>query len=338
MGYKNKSYQLSLERQVIQTLERMQAFGESKHNEKIDGNLKAKIFSASTYRTYKKHCIYFTNWIQRIHPEVTNLRKARKYMKEWLDMRTAQGLSAYTIQVEAKALAKLYGISPDDKDYYVPPIRHRADITRSRGAAVRDRNFNESKHADFVNFCKATGLRRAGIGRIRGCDLWTKDDIEKRLHELHRIPEGDRTPEQKAMLKACQDTEFFEEKYFIFVTEKGGRSRLAPIIGPHTDEVVARFRGTKSSDKVWQHVSTNADIHGYRAAYANALYNQYARALKDIPYDAVSKSTGRRYQSEVYVCRSDLKGRRFDRVALQKVEKALGHNSLHTFVQNYFRE
>ena len=45
------------------------------------------------------------------------------------------------------------------------------------------------------------------------------------------------------------------------------------------------MKNTGATEKVWQHVNGNADIHGYRAEYATAMYKQYARDIKDIPYD-----------------------------------------------------
>lgn len=339
MGYKDKSRQLSLDQQVTQALERMQAFGQSKHKEKREGDIRDKIFSVSTYRAYKKHCLYFVRWVKEQYPEVTNLRQARRHMDEWLTWRDGT-MSAYTAQLEAKALAKLYQIGQDDPDYHKPPVRHRADIKRSRGPAVRDKNFNPDLHRDLIDFCTATGLRRAGMGRIRGCDLWTREDIETRLVELLSVSEAERTPEQQSMIRVCQDTQIFthNEQYFVYVVEKGGRPRLSPIIGPHVEDVVERFRQTKPTDKVWPVVNSNADIHSYRAVYANSLYREYARPLDEIPYDTTNRATGHRFQSQVYVCRGDMAGKRFDRPALQVVEKALGHNSLHTFVSNYFRE
>lgn len=51
-------------------------------------------------------------------------------------------MSASTLHTEAKALGKLYGICPDDEDYYQPPQRRREDIKRSRGPAKRDKHFS----------------------------------------------------------------------------------------------------------------------------------------------------------------------------------------------------
>ena len=66
-----------------------------------------------------------------------------------------------------------------------------------------------------------------------------------------------------------------------------------------------------------------------------ALYKSYAREPEDIPYDKVNKGNGKKYQSDVYVCRGDMKGLKLDKRAMLIVEKALGHESLHTFASHY---
>lgn len=49
------------------------------------------------------------------------------------------------------------------------------------------------------------------------------------------------------------------------------------------------------------------------------------------------KSTGKRYQSEVYVCRSENKGKRLDKRAMYEVSHALGHNRLCVVGEHYIR-
>ena len=51
------------------------------------------------------------------------------------------------------------------------PTRHRADITRSRTAAQRDKNFNAENHKEFIEFCKGTGLRKSELECLRGDQL-----------------------------------------------------------------------------------------------------------------------------------------------------------------------
>ena len=98
--------------------------------------------------------------------------------------------------------------------------------------------------------------------------------------------------------------------YFTHVRNgKGGRARLSPIIGPDSAQIIERMQNTPGEEKVWQHVHKSADIHGYRAEYATAMYKAHARPIEEIPYDRVNRGTGRKYQSEVYTCRKDEAGK-----------------------------
>lgn len=338
MGRKNKSYYKDLHQQAYDRLNGMQAFGESKKEAVANGTDRGKIFSFNTYQTYWKHTKYFLKYIKETHPECTTLKSAKKYVNEWLQMRTDQGLSAWTIQTEAKALSKLYGIQPDDEGYFKPPKRNREDIKRSRGDRVRDRHFSEENNDELVKFCKGTGLRRSELMELRGKDLVTRSQIEYEIARLNALPAGERSAAADKRLEMLQDTRLFDEEYFTHVRNgKGGRERLSPIIGRFAGQIIGRIRETPAEEKVWQYVNTNADIHGYRAEYATAIYKTHARPIQDIPYDRVHRGTGRRYQSEVYTCRKDEAGKKLDKAAMLVCSKALGHNRISVVADNYIR-
>ena len=256
MGRRNKSYSKDLHQQAYERLNGMQAFGESRRAAKVEGTDRDKIFSFNTYKSYWKHTKYFIKYIKEHHPECTTLKKARKYVGEWLQDSVDRGLSAWTIGVQRSAMGKLYGIAPDDEDFFKAPKKQRENIKRSRGVRVR----------------------------------------------------------------------------------KGGRERISPIIGPNMEQIVERIRNTPAEEKVWQHVHQSADIHGYRAEYATAIYKSHARPIAEIPYDRVNKGTGHRYQSQVYTCRKDESGRKLDKAAMLVCSKALGHNRLEVVANNYIRD
>ena len=338
MGRKNKSYYKDLHQQAYDRLNGMQAFGESKKEAEANGTDRGKIFSFNTHQTYWKHTKYFLKYIKEVHPECTTLKSAKKYVNEWLQLRTDQGLSAWTIQTEAKALSKLYGIQPDDEGYFKPPKRNREDIKRSRGDRVRDRHFSEENNDELVKFCKGTGLRRSELMELRGKDLVTRAQIEDEIARLNALPAGERSAAADKRLEMLQDTRLFDEEYFTHVRNgKGGRERLSPIIGRFAGQIIGRIRETPAEEKVWQYVNTNADIHGYRAEYATAIYKTHARPIQDIPYDRVHRGTGRRYQSEVYTCRKDEAGKKLDKAAMLVCSKALGHNRISVVADNYIR-
>lgn len=338
MGRKDKKYSKTLHQQAYERLTGMQAFGESKKDAMASGTAKDKIFSHSTYKTYWKHTKYFLKWVEQKYPECTTLRSARKYVNEWLQERTDQDLSAWTIQTEAKALGKLYGIQPDDPGYFKPPKRHRADITRSRVDVARDQHFSVTNNDELIKFCQGTGLRRRELEKLQGADLVTREHIEQEISRMAAIPAGNLTPEQIQYKTRLHDARMFDSKYYVHVRfGKGGRKRFSPIIGKNAAQIVQRIQNTDANKKVWGHVSSNADIHGYRGDYATQIYKAHARPINQIPYDRVNKGTGHPYQSGVYVCRKDEAGKRLDKDAMLICSKALGHNRIDVVANNYIR-
>lgn len=344
MGRKNKSYSKDLHQQAYEKLTGMQAFGQSKQEAVADGTEKDKIFSFATYQTYWKHTKYFIKWIQDKHPDCTTLKAARRHVGEWLQSRVdqvdgrGQHLSAWTIQTEAAALNKLFQIDKADPDRFQSPKRKRSEIKRSRVTAARDRHFSVTNNDELIKFCKGTGCRRGVLEKLEGRDLWTRKEMEDKVSFL-----GGRTdlsPKEVKHLAALRDalTVFPDRDYFIHHRkDKNGRYRFAPVIGPEKDKIIERMRNTGTAERVWRHVNSNADIHGYRAEYATAMYKQYAREIADIPYDRVNKGTGRRFQGDVYTCRRDESGRKLDRRAMKKCSKALGHNRICVVADNYIR-
>ena len=338
MGRRNKAYFKDLHQQAYDRLTGMQAFGESKKEAVANGTEKDKIFAFNTYKSYWKHTKYFIKYIKEKHPECTTLKKAKKYANEWLQTRVDQGLSAWTVQLEAKALGKLYGISPDDENYFKPPKRNREDIKRSRGVRVRDRHFSKTNNDELIRFCKGTGLRRSELVELRGKDLITREQIEAEISRLESRLPAELTSADTKRLEMLQDARLFPEGYFTHVRNgKGGRERLSPIVGPDAAQIIERLQNTPGEEKVWQHVHQSADIHGYRAEYATAIYKAHAREIQDIPYDRVNRGTGRKYQSEVYTCRKDEAGRKLDKAARLVFSKAVGHNRISVVADNYIR-
>ena len=338
MGRKNKEYSKNLHQQAFERLRDMQAFGVSKKESVADGTSKDKIFAYKTYEAYWKHTKYFIKYVQEKHPECTTLKTAKQYMNEWLQMRTEEGKSPWTIHLEAKALGKLFGIDPDDKNYFQPPKRERQEITRSRVDRVRDKHFSKSNNDELIKFCKGTGLRRSELLDLRGKDLITRAEIEAEISQLEKLQEESYDPNRERRIGMLQDTRMFQGEYFTHVRcGKGGRVRMSPIIGPNAEQIIERMKNTAPEEKVWQHVSENADIHGYRAEYATEMYKAHARAIEDIPYDRVNKGTGRKFQGDVYVCRKDEAGRKLDKAAMLICSKALGHNRIEVVANNYIR-
>lgn len=241
----------SLVRQIQDILWDKCAMGQSKHKAKADGTAQEHIYSYNTYRTYMRHCNYFVRWCAQNAPEGQKLRTmedCRPYAAGWLQSRIDAGYSPYTIKLQASALCKLYGQSAADLGLPSTPTRHRADISRSRGTAVRDTDFSEKRNREIISFCRCTGLRRRELATIRGTDLCWGADGKAYIHVTHG---------------------------------KGGRERDAVILD-NNPKVIARMQAAED-DLVWPRIPSHMDVHGYRADYATALYHRVARNIDTIP-------------------------------------------------------
>ena len=113
--------------------------------------------------------------------------------------------------------------------------------------------------------------------------------------------------------------------YFLEIKGKGGRVRLAPIVGTQEQVQAVVNRIQAAQGKVWGKVHSAADIHAYRAEYATRVYEMHARPVDEIPKDAA------------YHCRGDLKGVVYDKAAMRIASEALGHNRISVIAGHYIR-
>lgn len=280
MSKKNKK---SLVFQVSESLKRKMAIGRSKKEDKRLGVSHKYIYSWETFHSYQKEMCYFVKWCKSNH-KVKTLEDCKPFADEWLQSRA--GLSGYTQKLDVSALKKLYDNNIELT--FQAKETKRVDITRSRGAKIRDSHFSEEKNADLVAFCRSTGLRRAELEALTGNQL-----------------------------------EFIKGNPYIRVdrASKGGKVRYAPIVGEQ--KLVIERMKRAGSGKVWGKVSSNADIHSYRADYAKKVYSMYARNPREIP------------QNERYMCRADKAGTWYDKRAMLVASKALGHNRLNVIAEHY---
>ena len=331
---------LTLDQQAFVKLNEMLKAGEghSRHEDKLTGADKGRIYSFKSFNTYRQSIGYFIDWLEVFHPEVETMKNARKYAGDWLESLEGR-YSADTLHTRKSAINKYYGISPTDPDYYTPPVRHRESITRSRLRTKTDAHFSEKNNALLISCCKCVGLRREGMEHMKPEDLFDTEMLKAERRRIEAIPEKDRTKKDAKLLECISKIYVFEgiPEYYIFTKEKGGKYRLAPLIGPKEDidAFVEKINSTAKGHRVWGKITKNCDVHSYRAEYAARVYRLYARPIEEIPYDAVNKGSGKRYQSEVYVCRGDQAGKKFDKRAMLKCEIALGHETLHTFASHY---
>ena len=279
----------SLDYQIVQRFQSILRIGESKHAHKLAGDANKYIFSYSTYHSYCKHAKLFAAWLRKNHKECKKLSQAQRFVNEYLEYRIAQQKSPYTIKLDLSALVKLYGGSTA-ADYIPTPPRLRKNIKRSRQELPHHKHFSEKRNAMLAATAKATGLRRSELCQLR-CGDWELD------------PGSGPNP---------------EPKYYILVSRgaKGGRPRRAEVLCDDPEAIINFMKAQGGAmDKVFKKpISKAAPIHAWRAEYATAVYLKYARPLDTLP------------RKEIYYCRKDRKGIKFDKKAMGHASACLGHS------------
>ena len=228
--------------QVQETLKQKLCIGEQKHFAKQLGTASDGIYSWSTYKTYLAKSCAFVKWARAQHGCRT-LAEARNYVNTYIKHHIDKGYSPYTQKTIASSLAKLYGCST--KDFTPTQTRHRANITRSRKGIAK---FSESRNKEFVDFCRATGLRRHEIKNLKPENLSYDESTGKYM--------------------------------LVNIKGKGGRLRDCPIL---SKEAVEHIQNTPAGKPVWSKIPSRADIHSYRADYCKTIYNLQARPIAEIP-------------------------------------------------------
>lgn len=244
---KNKS----IVRQVTERYLSMAAYGDSKHLDKAGNHGKpsmGKIYSSSTMDNYIDAGTRFAKWV-RVNYKCRSIEDARQYTGEYLRSRIDAGHSAWTIRRDAAALGKLYQCPTTDLGADLP-TRHRNEVTQHRG----DRSvghFDAARHADLVDLCLSTGLRRHEVAALTPNDVYRDADGRVCVH---------------------------------VVQGKGGKERTV-IALDDAPLRVAQAAKAAGLECVIAHIPKYAPIHQMRRSYAQTLYQRLER-----PIDSLSRS------------------------------------------------
>jgi len=131
-----------------------------------------KIFSFSTLKACLQVAHVFADWLKERHPqEVQEARRSgdikllRPYVSEFLEYRRdVEKLSLYTLKKERSLLRKLFADPQLAEEVKLPP--------RSlRGRRPLKETGVPEEYRDLVDFCRATGLRRMELRRVRVGDV-----------------------------------------------------------------------------------------------------------------------------------------------------------------------
>lgn len=223
--------------------------GNKRSIDKSKEDTKDKIYSDSTFKTYKKQFRYFTEWLEENKPEAKTIDDAQEYVNEYLQIRIDKGDSPYTLAIIKATMVKVFRVNSNV--FIRTPPRERSGIKCSRRPVESDKHVSDATERRLARFTSATGLRRSELVRIESTDLFFKNG--------------------KAYLNVTKGT-------------KGGKFRVAEIIGVSPEETkdLINFIQSKKG-RLFPKLHTNFDNHHYRAVYAMRLYKHYARYEKDIP-------------------------------------------------------
>ena len=260
--------------------------------------------SASTCKVYTQTCKEFAAWVKKLDPKVKTPEDCRRYVGEYLEYRVEKGYSPYTLHKDACALGKFYKCPSKEFGVELPRTSDH-EVTRSRNPVEHDRHFSEERNAELVGFARGTGLRRSELCALRRDDFCYGD----------KLPHSDVVPK-------CYSRDP-ETLYVHVISGKGGRERFVPVREEYKELVAGRMDG--SHEKVFVRVHSAADIHSYRSEYARAVYADHARDTNGL------------IKKDVYFCRGEHKGERYDKLALSYTSQALGHNRLSVAVNSYIR-
>lgn len=262
----------------------MKAYGQSKHADKAANGGKPaidKIYSYKTMDNYIASSAHFAHWVKANHPDCRSIDDAREFTGDYLRERINDNYSAWTVRADAAALGKLYQCATTDLGAELPS-RHTADVTQHRDEDAWRGHFSEKKNSDLVDFCRACGLRRSEVAKV------TPDNVYK-----------------DADGRLCVHVE----------RGKGGKDRDVVCLSDAPQRLAERAREDGKA-YIFDSIPKYAPIHAYRAEYANEMYRNIARDVRELP------------DKELYHARCSHRGEVYDKSAMLIVSQYLGHNRL----------
>jgi integrase len=202
------------------------------------------IHSHGTRNAYQQHIMRFIQWARTNH-QVRRLdvldSRADELATAYLADRLAQGLSPYTVQAERSAL-RLFFDNRALASLIAIPARRRENITRSRRAPTRTKDFNSDNWQPLIRFLRATGLRR--------------DEVRRLL--IEDIRENPTSLALEVVVKKGHG--------------KGGRPREVPVLPGREQDVLCQRDGRAPQDPVFPRIPSHLRPHSYRREYAQAYY------------------------------------------------------------------
>lgn len=184
---------------------------------------------------------------------LTDAGKARACLQAYSDHLQAAGYSPATVHTYLAGPCKGLGVSMRDID---KPTRSGAAITRSRDIAGQNergaRDAARPENARLYNFCRAVGIRRAEVARLRGRDLVTDSRGQMCVH----VERG-----------------------------KGGKEQYQVIL-PQYQDLVRQTMTERGPDELVfsrEEMDNDIDIHALRRELAQEAYDYYNDRIEHEP-------------------------------------------------------
>ena len=202
------------------------------------------IHSHGTRNAYQQHIMRFIQWA-RSNYQIRRLdlldSRADELATEYLADRLTQGRSPYTVQAERSALRLFFDNRALDSTIIIP-ARRRENITRSRRAPVRTKDFNPDNWQPLIRFLQATGLRRDEVRRL----------------QVEDIRENPTSGALEVVIKKGHG--------------KGGRPRKVPVLPGSEQDILCQRDGRAPQELVFPRIPSHLRPHSLRREYAQAYY------------------------------------------------------------------
>ena len=206
-----------------------------------------------TVVTYKRSIKQYAAW-EKKNPSVRALDPAER-VQRWERSLESAGASPATIHTKLAPVCKGFGISMSEIDH---PRRTSDKITRGRRASANERGRAEverERFSDSVTLSRASGLRRAELGRVSASDYVMDESGYPCLR----------------------------------VKGKGGKVQYQRILPAHQQAVeeLAKYRFDFFDDSApmlrRDEMGSHINYHGFRAEVAREAYAYYAGRLQAEP-------------------------------------------------------
>ena len=235
-------------RRVYGKLLKMFEPGRSKHIDKINNNGKPlidKIYSYGTLESYMSVCFRFFVWVFNQY-SCFRIDEAINHVPAYLNMRINRKLSAWTIHLDASAIAKLYQCSYIEFGVELP-VRRRSDVKKNKIERELLMQYEE-EYSELAEFCKSSGLRRKEMKTLKP-------------NEITSSKNGDT---------------------FVYVRcGKGGKKRTVKTLRNYPIKLRDRAIAN-GQEKVFDEIPADVPIHIWRKQFAQTLYHQLARPIETL--------------------------------------------------------